>query len=371
MPYEDVKLKGGETESRFTFPIPISGTMAASEDSTPPEAIIPGVCWRNHTTLLSGAAKCGKSTLLRDWIKRIGKARFNPNLCHQFVLKDRLVRAAKILYFSEESPYAWNAFFQEMQADRVCFASRSSAGEDQSDFDWFQLFDRRHTGIAPLRPDERTPWVDAVIEIVKALDIDMVVVDPLSRFLALASENDNAEVLSAMIEMERIATEGNCALMMIHHTGKAGGQARGASAFLQNADVILTLRKPKEGEEVPEAPDPDSVRVLEGVGRFDEIEPRIGLWLQDGEYGGTDRVSTGKVRKVQDDDSEKILIWFRRSAPAQASLEESTWEGFTKEEIETGTAIGGSRFQRAMRTLISKNAITRLGNTRNTRYKIT
>ena len=370
MPIEDVKTKEG-TRTRFVFPSPVSGTDAAECDSSPPEALIPGILWRCHTTLLAGAPKCGKSTLIRDWIRRVAKARHNPNLCHQFMLPDRLVRASNVLFFSEESPFAWNAFFQEMQADRVCYSSRSSEGEDQSDFDWFKLFDRRHSGIAPIRPDERSYWVDSVIEIVKAYEIDMVVLDPVTRFLALASENDNSEVLAAMVDVERIATEGNCGLLMLHHTSKAGGQARGASAFLQNADAILTLRKPREGEEVDEAPDQDSVRILEGSGRFDEIIGKMGLWYQDNEYHATDRVQVGKVRKIQEDDADVMLEFIRRNAPLAASLEEANWEGFTKEEIEKGTQISRSRFQRSMRTLVSKNAVTRLGNTRNTRYKLT
>ena len=81
--------------------------------------------------------------------------------------------------------------------------------------------------------------------------------------------------------------------------------------------------------------------------------------------------STGKVRRLQEDDSDLILVFVKRNAPIEASLESSNWEGFSKEEIETGTKITGSRFQRAMRTLVSKNAITRYGNTRNTRYKLT
>ena len=275
MPIEDIKTKEG-TRTRFVFPSPVSGTDAAGCDSSPPEALIPGILWRSHCTLLAGAPKCGKSTLIRDWIKRVAKARHNPNLCHQFMLPDRLVRASNVLFFSEESPFAWNAFFQEMQADRVCYSSRSSDGQDQSDFDWFKLFDRRHTGIAPIRPDERSYWVDSVIEIVKAYEIDMVVLDPVTRFLALASENDNSEVLAAMVDVERIATEGNCGLLMLHHTSKAGGQARGASAFLQNADAILTLRKPREGEEVerlpirnPFASSKDQAGSMRSSGRWD------------------------------------------------------------------------------------------------------
>ena len=97
----------------------------------------------------------------------------------------------------------------------------------------------------------------------------------------------------------------------------------------------------------------------------------MGLWYQDNEYHATDRVQVGKVRKIQEDDADVMLEFIRRNAPLAASLEEANWEGFTKEEIEKGTQISRSRFQRSMRTLVSKNAVTRLGNTRNTRYKLT
>ena len=368
MPLEDIKDNKGVTTTRFTFPVPITGTDAAIDDPTPPESILPGVAWRGHTTLLSGAPKAGKSTLIRDWIRRIGLAHFNENMHSHFVLPDRLVKAAKVLYFSEENPFAWNAFFAGLQEDEVCRSSWSADREPQSDFDWFQLYDRRHTGIAPVRADERKYWVDAVIEIVKLHNIDMVVVDPVTRFLALTSENDNMEVLSAMMEMERIATEGNCALLMLHHTGKAGGQARGASAFLQNVDVILTLRKPRDGEEVDEASNPETVRVLEGTGRFDEIVSRMGLWYEDAQYYGTDHVSAVRPMNPQGDDADRILQWVKMNTPIPGTIEDDQFGGFEKTEVMEGVDMKGSRFQRAMRTLVSKNAVRRDGNTRNTRY---
>jgi len=368
MPLEDIKNNRGVTETRFTFPVPVTGTEAARDDPTPPESILPGVCWRGHTSLLSGAPKAGKSTLIRDWIRRIGKAHFNENFHSHFVLPDRLVKAARILYFSEENPFAWNAFFSELQDDEVCRATFTPEREPQSDFDWFHLYDRRHTGIAPVRPDDRKYWVDAVIQIVKAQMIDMVVIDPITRFLALASENDNMEVLGAMMEMERIATEGNCGLLMLHHTGKAGGQARGASAFLQNVDVILTLRKARDGEEVSEATNPETVRVLEGTGRFDEIVSRMGLWYEDAEYHGTDHVGAVRPMNPQGDDADAILQWIKLKTPIPTTLEADQFTGFEKNEIMEGVDMKGSRFQRAMRTLVSKNAVRRDGNTRNTRY---
>ncbi|MCP4004632.1 MAG: hypothetical protein GY725_10585, partial [bacterium] len=95
MPLEDIKNSRGVTETRFTFPVPVTGTEAARDDPTPPESILPGICWRGHTSLLSGAPKAGKSTLIRDWIRRIGKAHFNENFHSHFVLPDRLVKAAR------------------------------------------------------------------------------------------------------------------------------------------------------------------------------------------------------------------------------------------------------------------------------------
>ncbi|MCP4895326.1 MAG: AAA family ATPase, partial [Actinomycetales bacterium] len=194
-----------------------------------------------------------------------------------------------------------------------------------------------------MRPDDRKYWVDSVIEIVKAQMIDMVVIDPITRFLALASENDNMEVLGAMMEMERIATEGNCGLLMLHHTGKAGGQARGASAFLQNVDVILTLRKARDGEEISEAANPETVRVLEGTGRFDEIVSRMGLWYEDAEYHGTDHVGAVRPMNPQGDDADAILQWIKMNTPIPTTLEADQFNGFEKNQIMEGVDMKGSR----------------------------
>ena len=367
MALETLKTNEGEEVVRWTFPPATSGSSASTTEITPPEAILPGIAYRGHTSLLSGAPKAGKSTFLRDCIRTIAKAHDSVNQHSHFMLRDRLVKAAKVLVFSEEAPYQWNSFFADMRSEDICRAA-TKFGEADCDFDWFHLYDRRHAGITPTTGIERKLWINAVIDMVDAFDIDLVVIDPITRFMALNSENDNAEVLSAMIGMERIASGGKCALLMLHHTGKAGGQARGASAFLQNPDVLLTLRMAREDEEVAEAPEPSQVRVLTGSGRFPEIEPAMACWLTEDGFEATRSVEQGHRRTQADDDADAILVLVNRLQPEREMLADSVFDGIPGGEIRKECKLTPVRMQRAMRMLLSKNALRKTGNTRDARY---
>ena len=356
MAVETLKTKDGEEIVRWTFPPATSGSVASTTESTPPEAIIPGVAYRGHTSLLSGAPKAGKSTFLRDCIRTIAKAHDSVNQHHHFMLRDRLVKASRVLVFSEEAPFQWNSFFADMRSEDICRAA-TKFGEADCDFDWFHLYDRRHPGITPTNPIERKLWINAVIDMVDAFSIDLVVIDPVTRFLALTSENDNSEVLQAMVDLERIASDGKCALLMLHHTGKAGGQARGASAFLQNPDVLLTLRMAREDEEVAEAPDPGQVRVLTGTGRFQEIEPAVACWLTEDGFEATRSVEKGQKRTQTDEDSDEILRFVSKIQPERELLADTVFDGIPGGEIRDSCKLTQVRMQRAMRMLLSKNAL--------------
>ena len=368
MPIEEIKRKDGETVIRWVFPPPVSGTEAATNEVDPPEAVIPGVAYRGHTSLLSGAPKAGKTTLLRDWIRNIARAHDSDSQHAPFMLRDRLVPAARVLIFSEEAPYQWDSFFQEMRIEGLCRYSRDNDGGNRCDYDWIRVFDRRHAGITPQKPTDRLLWIESVIELVKAWEIDLVVIDPLTRFLALASENDNSEVLTALVQLERIASEGDCALLMLHHTGKAGGQARGASAFLQNADVLLTLRHAREEEEVDEAPDQDHVRILTGTGRFEEIEHSVACWRTDRGFEATTTVTHAKKMTQTEIDADAIVSYMRIEQPSREMLESSEFDGFPGNEIRDACKLDSIRLHRAVKILTAKNAVRKVGLTRNTRY---
>ena len=369
MALETLKTKDGEEIVRWTFPPATTGSAASATEITPPEAIIPGVAYRGHTTLMAGAPKAGKSTWLRDCIRRIAKAHDSPTQHSHFMLRDRMVKASNVLVFSEEAPYQWNSFFADMRSEEICRAATKD-GQPDCDFDWCRIYDRRHAGITPSSPIERKLWINAVVDMVDAYSIDLVVIDPLTRFLALTSENDNSEVLSAMVDLERIASEGKCALLMLHHTGKAGGQARGASAFLQNPDVLLTLRMAKDEEEVSEAPHQDDVRILAGSGRFPEIEPTVACWLTEDGFEATTSVTKASKRTQTDEDADAILRFVSRIQPEREMLADSVFDGIPGGEIRKECKLTQVRMQRAMRMLISKNALRKLGSTRDARYSM-
>lgn len=370
MALETLKNNDGEEIVRWTFPPATSGSTASTTEIEPPEAILPGIAYRGHTSLLSGAPKAGKSTFLRDCIRTIAKAHDSLNQHSHFMLRDRLVKASNVLVFSEEAPFQWNSFFADMRSEDICRAA-TKFGEAACDFDWFRLYDRRHGGITPSNAIERRLWINAVIDMVDAYSIDLVVIDPITRFMALNSENDNSEVLQAMVEMERIAADGNCALLMLHHTGKAGGQARGASAFLQNPDVLLTLRMAREEEEVAEAPVPSEVRMLTGTGRFPEIEPSIACWLTEDGFEATRSVDKAPRRTQADDDADEILRFISKVQPEREMLADTVFDGIAGGEIRTTAKLTPVRMQRAMRMLLSKNALRKTGSTRDARYFLT
>lgn len=90
-----------------------------------------------------------------------------------------------------------------------------------------------------------TPDVEALIEAMKAAQVDVLFVDPAVRAHRLP-ENDNKAIDLMMDQFARVAHEANAAVVLIHHTRKGfvGGEMdsmRGASSMASAARVVLTL----------------------------------------------------------------------------------------------------------------------------------
>jgi KaiC/GvpD/RAD55 family RecA-like ATPase len=100
------------------------------------------------------------------------------------------------------------------------------------------------------------PGIDQLAE--AAGDFDLIIVDTLSTLLSgRVNENDNAAMGSIVNEVAQIAHSSNCAILLIHHAGKAFNEddhftlMRGASAIRAAYDVgMLLVRKPGEHEAV-------------------------------------------------------------------------------------------------------------------------
>jgi len=70
----------------------------------------------------------------------------------------------------------------------------------------------------------------------------LIIFDTLADAIAGAEENDNGQATLMMAEARRIATELDCAVCFLHHTGKADKETqRGASAFRAKMDVSICV----------------------------------------------------------------------------------------------------------------------------------
>lgn len=80
---------------------------------------------------------------------------------------------------------------------------------------------------------------------VQMLDVGLVVVDTLSRFMRLEDENNNSEVEGKMRKLSVLSHKYNFTVILGHHSSAAGRPVRGATALLAIPDVIIGLQKTK------------------------------------------------------------------------------------------------------------------------------
>ena len=90
------------------------------------------------------------------------------------------------------------------------------------------------------------PVHDALVAVLRENKIDVLMVDPFVSSHE-ANENDNGEIDKVAKQWCRVAQEANCAIILCHHTSKAGSaevntmSARGAVAMTAAARVVLVL----------------------------------------------------------------------------------------------------------------------------------
>ena len=92
----------------------------------------------------------------------------------------------------------------------------------------------------------RTPVHEALVAALRERKIDVLIVDPFVSSHE-ANENDNGEIDKVAKQWCRVAQDANCAVILCHHTSKAGSaevntmSARGAVAMTAAARIVLVL----------------------------------------------------------------------------------------------------------------------------------
>jgi hypothetical protein len=140
--------------------------------------------------------------------------------------------------------------------------------------------------------------IEAAIKVCKRDGFEVLVIDTFAGLSGLrgTEENQVGSILEKLAPLKAAAHKYNLAVLLARHAGK-DGKGRGSSIFEGEADIVLTLGRPEGNHK-------KTVRVLEGIGRHDDIPSRITIELTDKGYvsqGSDDKIEFNKaVRAIRD-----------------------------------------------------------------------
>lgn len=241
-----------------TTQLPVeTGADLATDVDEQLQVVIPGIAIRGATTELVGKIKAsGKTTLLMSAIRAV--TRGEPFLGAQ-------TRPGPFVLLTEQGRTSLRATLR--RAGLLGCA-------DLHIVRWQQVRDRQW-------PDVAAAAAAYAVEI----GAECLAVDTLFQFAGITAEkgeNDSAAALAALAPLQAAADEHNLAVIIVRHEGKAdapiGDAGRGSTAFGGAVDILLRLKR-------PEGNAPANQRLLEYVGRFDDIpEKRVVAWERERGY---------------------------------------------------------------------------------------
>ena len=281
-------------------PVPINELVGSP---SPDWLIGPGLVARGATTLLTALWKCGKTTLIVEWLR---------GTCG-YRLPGFEVKPCKVLVATEESSQLWiGRRNQHRLSSTISMCVRPFHG----------------------RPDsgEWRRWVDAVGGWVERDKYDLLVVDTWGGMSPAESENDAAMVLSALSPLMQLSEQ--LGVLLVHHPVKGdatqGQASRGSGALPAAVDVILEMRRFK-------ADDPtDTFRKLTAYSRFDETPDTLTIDYQPDGYHLLD----GNVTPAGQDRKERLNRIL-------AIIGDGPPEGLSRSEI--ADQVGVARTDRTLR----------------------
>jgi hypothetical protein len=235
----------GSKSSRWPAAVPVSElTNSAAEVAF----LWNGIIALSHLTLIVALAKCGKTTFLAHLLRALQDG-------DDFI--GRPTEKCRTIYVTEESPALW-------------LERRDAIG----------LTDSLHVLCRPMhtRPTQ-LEWVEFVGHIHAQTvqhKCNLVFIDTIGNFAPWKNENDAAEVQAALTPLNRLYAA-NIAVVAVQHAGKADGRqgtaARGSSALVGAADVVIELRRFNTDDR------DDRRRVVTGYGRFDDVPTELVVTL--------------------------------------------------------------------------------------------
>ena len=223
----------------------LGGTLISKtlDERLQEESSEPAWLWENYLapasmTLIAGAPKVGKSTLLFALFSSFREGG---------VLLNARTRPCKVMFLTEERPGTlWDKRAQWGTMGHVSVVMR----HEVMDQEWPALIER------------------AAIE-AQFLGCQVLVVDTLSEWAKIEDENDASLVNEALRCIQESCIPRNLGVFLVHHMRKSQGEhgsgIRGSSAFAASVEVILEYYR-----------ESGSRRRLEVISRFSgEFEPQM------------------------------------------------------------------------------------------------
>ena len=189
------------------------------------------------------------------------------------------------------------------------------------------------------------PWAEVVAQAAQQFEQDgpgVLVVDTVGQFSGMTGdeENSSAAALEVLAPLQEVAAQGH-AVIVVRHERKGGGvvgeAGRGSSAFTGAADIVVSIRRPKERA-------PSTRRVLLALSRFDETPETLVI-----ERTADGFKSCGDETAVAAGDDEEAIL----DALAQETMEITA--------LIAATALKRAAVQRALKRLLADRRVERTG----------
>jgi DNA-binding transcriptional ArsR family regulator len=210
-----------------------------------PVPLIQGTLWRDTDSWLIGASGSGKSFVALDWAAHVASGRQWNN---------RRTVAGRVVYLAAEGAAgiqqrldAWELAAGQADA-RAAEITGGSADPVVIPDDFIVLPAPVQAIVRDGRAVAFAPGWRHLMAAAARLRPALIVLDTQARISLGVSENDNAEMGQFIEAVGALRREsGGACVLVVHHTGRSGGDARGASAIDGAQDVEWKVVREKGG----------------------------------------------------------------------------------------------------------------------------
>ncbi len=266
-----------------------------------------GYLAKGRLTLLAGAPKAGKTTLTGHLVRAIVQEK---------TFLDRSTQQGRVLWLGVEE-----------HGDDVARRFRELGVNEAVDV---------HTG--PLWADHSV--MRGITHHIKSQNIDIVVIDSLTRFWQVNDENDARQVAKGLVPLLELARETGVAIWAIHHARKGGGQNedafRGSTDVLAAVDIGVLLVRDGEGTR----------RLLNAFSRLPSTPSRWLAELKEGQY-----VCPGTPSEVAANELKVRVIETLRNSPG----------GMTRSQLRDELSCKGEALGKLLGDLVKEEVVIRTG----------